>query len=692
MSEGRKGGEGDAAANPLLEGRVPIPFDRIEAEHIGEAVREVLARAAQRLDALVDSPAQDYDGVVGELDRIGEEVSRTWAPVSHLNNVKATPDYREAYAEVLPEVTQFWSRLLNNDGLHEKLKAFREGPEGVGLQGLEERHVDRLLKEFDRAGANLDEATKGRLETLRMELSRLSQRFQENVLEETAAFSKLVTDPAELAGLPDSALTRAAALAKAKGQEGWLVTLDMPSVQAVLKHAESRGLREEIHTAYLDRCTVGGHDNRPIIEEILELRREMTALLGYDGFPDYRLELAMARSGARVRSFLDELIEGTRPYWRKDLEALEAHGSKMGIDPLEPWDVSFVSEALKRERFDLDEEALRPWFPLSHVQEGLFRLAGRLFGLCITQVENPAVWDSQVGFFEIRGEDGILLGRFYTDWFPRDEKRQGAWMDTFVTGGPREDGSFEPHLGFIGGNFNPPVGDQPALLTHREVQTLFHEFGHLLHHCTSRVEIPGRAGIHVAWDWVEVPSQIMENWTWEREALDLFARHHETGEPLPQELLDRMLKAKRFMGGWHQMRQLSFANLDLELHSGYAEDGSVMEFAREALRPFAPSDAFVRRHLLTSFSHLFAGGYASAYYSYLWSESLEADLFSRFSETGVLNPDTGRAFLETILSQGDREDPEILFRRFMGRDPDPSALIARNLGPLEPDAAAAGGR
>lgn len=667
--------------NPLEAWVGTIPFDRIEAQHVEGAVRRALSRASERIEKLISASETDYDSVVAELDRIGESVARTWAPVSHLNNVNATADYREAYGKILPEVTRFWSRLLNNEALHGRLVAYRQSSEGQALHGLRARHVDRILKEFERAGANLDPDAKERLESIRMELSRLGQTFQENVLEETAAYARHVTDAEELAGLPESTRDRAASLAEARGLDGWVITLDMPSVQAVLKHAENRDLRRDVHEAYLDRCTSGTRDNRPVIEEILALRREMVELLGYDSFPDYRLELAMARSGSRVRDFLDELIEGTRPYWERDLADVEEHARELGIEPLEPWDVSFVAEALKRQRFELDDEALRPWFPLAEVQDGLFEIAHRLFGLRIRRVDNDAVWHPDVEFFEIADEGGTVLGRFYTDWYPRDEKRQGAWMDSFVTGGPRENGSFEPHLAFIGGNFNPPVGGKPALLTHREVQTLFHEFGHLLHHCTSRVEIPGRAGINVAWDWVEVPSQLMENWTWEKEALDLFARHHETDAPVPPELLQRMLDARRFMGGWHQMRQLSFANLDLLLHQAYDGQRPAVEFARDALLPFAPAERFVRRHLLTSFSHLFAGGYASAYYSYLWSETLEADVFSRFADAGVLDPATGRAYLETILSQGDREDPEALFRDFMGRDPDPSALIARNLGP-----------
>jgi len=341
---------------------------------------------------------------------------------------------------------------------------------------------------------------------------------------------------------------------------------------------------------------------------------------------------------------------------------------------------------------------LRPYFPLDRVLAGLFEIVRRTFGFRVEERSIEEIWHPEVRFYEIFAEDDTHVGSFYTDWFPRKEKRQGAWMNDFITGGPRREG-FAPHLGTICGNFTPPDGDAPALLTHREVETTFHEFGHLLHHCTSHVEIPGRAGINVAWDWVELPSQLMENWCWEREALDLFAHHHETGEPFPDELFRRMVAARRYMGGWAQMRQLSFGTVDLALHDELAprlrseaasasaealdeaQGGEVMAFARERFRAFSPDDRFADLHQITSFSHLFAGGYASGYYSYLWSEVLDADVFTRFRDEGIFNRATGRSYVDSILSRGDSDEPERLFREFMGRDPDPTALLERNLGP-----------
>ncbi len=414
----------------------------------------------------------------------------------------------------------------------------------------------------------------------------------------------------------------------------------------------------------------------------------MARLLGYRHFPDYRLEEAMARSGDRAAEFERDLAQHTRPYWETDVEMLRDHAGALGMDTLQPWDVAFVAESLRKDRFDISDEILKPYFPLEAVMAGLFQLVERIFGLVVKETTILETWHPDVRYYEVRDEEGVWLGSFYTDWLPRKEKRQGAWMNDFLTGGPQDDGSVEPHLGFISGNFSPPEGEKPSLLNHREVQTIFHEFGHLLHHLTSRVEIPSRGGLNVAWDWVELPSQLMENWTWEEEALALFARHHESGDPIPTDLLSRMLAARRFMGGWQQMRQLSFGTLDLALHGELApalpEDDAgefVMRFAEGFLLPFSPDPSFARSHILTTFTHLFSGGYAAGYYSYLWSEVLDADAFSRFKREGIFNRETGRSYVQSILSRGDSADPEDLFREFMGRSPDPSALMERNLAP-----------
>ncbi|MDQ3556271.1 MAG: M3 family metallopeptidase, partial [Gemmatimonadota bacterium] len=497
-----------------------------------------------------------------------------------------------------------------------------------------------------------------------------------------------ITDPAQLAGLPEGIRALARAAAEAKGEAGWRFTLHAPSYQPFMQYAEDRELRRRMYTAFVNRASEPPHDNRPVILRILELRRELVGLLGYPDFADYRLQENMAGSGERALAFLDDLTGRTRPLWEREIGALEHFAAKaLGIRRLEPWDTAWAAERLRRARFDLDEEELRPFFPLPRVLEGLWEIAGRLFGVRVSERTIDQVWHPEVRFFDLHDEAGVHLGSFYTDWFPRETKRGGAWMNSLITGGPRGAG-WEPHLGLVVGNFTPPEGGRPALLTHREVQTVFHEFGHLLHHLLSRVEVAARAGTNVPRDWVELPSQLLENWTWERPALDLFARHWETGEPLPEALYEKMLAARRFMAASFQMRQLSLGTLDLHLHMRYdpERDGDVVAYSQALMARFAIRPEFARNHFVSAFTHVFTGGYAAAYYSYLWSETLDADAFGRFEREGIFSRDTGQAYVDAILSRGDSADPAELFREFMGRDPDPEALLRRNLGATEEEA------
>jgi oligopeptidase A len=673
--------------NPLLAEDARIPFDRIRGEHVEPGVREILRSGQERLEELVADPAPPtFDNTLARLDALARRVSEKLTPVSHLLAVAETPELRAAYNAVLPEISQFWTRLSLHEGLWARLRALEASDEVADLDALSRRHLDKTLLEFRRAGADLPPPERKRLEEIQVTLSTLQQGFGENVLDATASWELLVENEDRLEGIPEAARERYRAAAAATDREGWLLTLDYPSVEPVLKNARDRDLRRTVFEAYTTRCRDGEHDNRDRVVEIVALRREMASILGYDSFPDYVLEDRMARSEDRARSFEAEMVERARPYWERDAARLRGHAARLGLDRLRPWDVAFVSEDLRRTEYELDDEALRPWFPLERVEAGLFELVRRLFGLSVTESPIDEVWHPDVRHFEIHAADGVHLGSFYTDWFPRKEKRQGAWMNDFRSGGPRPDGGFDPHVGVICGNFTPPQSGRPALLTHREVETLFHEFGHLLHHVTSRVPIRARGGLNVAWDWVELPSQIMENWTWERGALDLFARHYESGEPLPDDLFERMQRARRFMGGWQMMRQLSFGTVDLELHGPWARDhgdadgAALMTWVRGRFEDFSPDPEFAGYHILTSFTHLFSGGYAAGYYSYLWSEVLEADAFSRFRAEGIFNEETGRDYLNAILSRGDSADPDQLFREFMGRDPDPQALLERNLG------------
>jgi oligopeptidase A len=673
-------------ANPLLSPAYQIPFHRIRAEHVVPGVRGLLAEAEASIAELVADPAPpSWTNTVDRLDGLVRKVREGTVPVQHLLAVAESPELREGWAEVLPEISGFWTRLHLHPGIWGRLKGFTETEEARTLSGIRARHLEKTLREFRRSGADLPEEGRKRLEKLEVELAQLEQKFSENVLDATADWTLHLTDESGLEGIPSDAMEGFARQAKEEGLEGWVVTLDAPSVQAILKKARSRTLRRTIHGAYQGRAMEEPWNNVPLIPRIIALRQEKARLLGYPDFPDFRLEEQMARSGERAREFLDEMVARTRPYWEADLEVLREAGRARGFDPLQPWDVAFLVEELTRERFDLDEEELRPYFPLDEVMAGMFELTRRLFGLQVQERQVEEVWHPDVRYFEVSDESGLQLGSFYADLFPRPEKRQGAWMNDFIHGRPTAAGDGErltPHLGVICGNFPPPTKAAPSLLRHRDVETLFHEFGHLLHHCTSRVPIPERGGINVAWDWVEVPSQLMENWTWERDALDLFARHWETGEPLPDELFERMVLSRRFMGGWGQMRQLGFGVLDLALHTEFDPDAGVdpIEWVTELLLPFSPDRAFAEAHPLASFLHLFSGGYAASYYSYMWSEVMEADLFTRFLDRGIFDRETGSRYLDTILSAGDREDPDGLFRTFMERDPDPEALIRRNLG------------
>jgi len=688
-----------ADSNPLLAGQFRIPFHEIEARHVEPGIRLALGEAQSVVDEVSSSTEEPaWDNTLGRLDRALEVLTERIGPVGHLISVAETPDLRDAYNLVLPEISTFFSSIPLNPDLWAKVKAYAATDEASALTGIRRRHLDKTVRDFERAGADLPAEAKGRLQALQVELAQLKQKFSENVLDATAAFELVIDEEARLDGVPEAPKRRFAAAAKERGHEGWLLTLDYPSVEPILKFAKDRPLRRQILEAYVTRCREGDFDNRGLLARILRMRDEIAEILGYEGFPDYVLADRMAGSGSRAIEFETDMTGRTRPFWQRDLDELREHAATLGIAELEPWDVSFAMENLRKARYDIDDEVLRPYFPLGQVLEGMFEIVRRTFGFRIEERSIEEVWHDAVRFYEIYDEDDVLLGAFYTDWFPRKEKRQGAWMNNFITGGPR-DGSFDPHLGVMCGNFTPPEDDGEALLTHREVQTTFHEFGHLLHHCVSRVEIPSRAGIHVAWDWVELPSQLMENWTWEREALDLFARHHESGERFPAELYERMVAARRFMGGWAQMRQLSLGTVDLALHQELAprlraeagedpdetadlgQGSEVMAFGEERFAAFAPDPRFAKLHILTSFTHLFSGGYAAGYYSYLWSEVLDADVFTRFRDEGIFNRDTGRDYVDSILSRGDSADPDDLFVEFMGRAPDPDALLERNLGP-----------
>ncbi len=663
--------------NPLVEIEFDVPFDRIRAEHVEPAIEQLLAEARASLEALIEetSPAS-YENTLGALEALGEKLGYAMGVVGHLETVATYPELRTAFNNVQPSVSAFFSGIPLNERVWKRIQGFASSPEAGQLSPTKRRFLQKTLSEFRRSGAELDSDGKARLLEINVELARLTTKFSENVLDATNAFDLTIAEAEGLAGLPESAIEAAKESAERKGIEGWRFTLQAPSYLAVMTYLDDPGVRETLYREFSRRSAGGEFDNRENIGRILSLRREKAQMLGYTHFADLVLEDRMAKSGAKAWEFVTELRRRTQAAFNWENEDLfEFSGGE-----IKPWDVGYRAEKLRKERYDFDEEHLRPYFPYEGVLHGLFEITQRLFGIRIERREGVPVWDERVDSYNIVDADGSHLGSFYTDYFPRENKRGGAWMDSLITGEPTGNG-FSPHLGLNCGNLTPPAGGKPALLTHREVETIFHEFGHLLHHLLSKVEVKSLAGTNVAWDWVELPSQIMENWCWEREALDMFAKHYETGDLIPEELFAKMKKAKNFRSANAQMRQLGFATLDLSLHTRFDpdRDGDVIRYSRDILQAHAPSVLPADYAMVAGFTHLFASpvGYGAGYYSYKWSEMLDADAFTRFAMDGILSSETGSAFRQNILEKGDSVEPEDLFRSFMGRDPDPEALLRR---------------
>ncbi len=672
-------------ANPLLQIQFQIPFDQIRAENVEPAIEELLQDARQELDRLTAEPgARTFANTLQRLDHLTERLDYAMQIVRHLEAVVTTPELRAAYNAVQPKVSEFYSSLPLNEALWKAVLSYSLTEEAGALTGVRKRFLEKTMANFRRHGAELNAEGKKRIAEIDVELSKQTMRFSENVLDSTNQYEWVITDESQLAGLPESAraMARASAASKGLAEPAWRFTLQAPSYLAVMTYLDDERMRQKVYESFVNRATEEKYDNRPIMRSILELRGEKARLLGYRDFADLVLEDRMAHAGDRARQFLEDLRHKTEATFHKENADLLAFSGKA---ELEPWDIAYYSEKQRAALYDFDEEALRPYFPLGSVIQGMFEIVHRLYGISV--VERPGVkgWDPHVRYYEIydqsRPRDNELIGAFYADWFPRENKRGGAWMDTLITGEAHGEVQ-DPHLGLICGNLTPPGEDRPSLLTHREVQTIFHEFGHLLHHCLSRVELRGFAGVNVAWDFVELPSQIMENWTWEREALDLFARHYQTGETIPAELLDKMRNARNFRAANGQMRQLGFGLVDLALHRDIPPGANIdlLALARNLLQPFSAAKLPEHYAMIVSFTHLFASpvGYGAGYYSYKWAEVLDADAFTRFQSGGIFSSEVGGRFRDRILSRGDSEDPAELYRSFMGRDPDPNALLERS--------------
>ena len=671
--------------NPLLHIEFRIPFDRIRAPHVQPAITELLREARDGLAELSTADGErTFANTMHALDTLTEPLDWAMGVVRHLESVATYPELRAAFNAAQPEVSAFYTGIPLDAGLWRNIKAYAATPEAAKLSGARGRFLHKTIDTFRRHGADLDPAGKKRLEEIDVELTQITTKFAENVLDSTNAFELVLTDEADLAGLPPTAIASARESAQRKGLEGWRFTLQAPDYFAVMTYLDRSDIRRKVYEAFAVRGATGERHNRPIIVRIIELRREKAALLGFANFADLVLEDRMAHSGDRALGFLEDLKCKTERRFHEENQELLAFRRSLegpGAPELTPWDIAYYAEKQRTALYDFDEEALRPYFPMERVVAGLFELVHRLYGIRVEEQPGVPAWDAAVRYYNVRDEEGVFLGGFYADWYPRENKRGGAWMDGLITGGPVTDG-FRPHLGLICGNLTPPVGGKPALLTHREVETIFHEFGHLLHHLLSRVEIRSLAGTSVAWDFVELPSQIMENWCWEREALDLFARHYETGAPIPDDLFQKMKRARTFRAANAQMRQVGFGFIDLLLHVRYdaVRDGDPVAYSRRLLQEFSPAPLPAEHAMIAAFTHLFAApvGYGAGYYSYKWAEVLEADAFTRFRDGGIFSREIGASFRGEILSKGDSEDPAELYRRFMGRDPDPNALLVRS--------------
>jgi oligopeptidase A len=667
--------------NPLSTIAVPVPFHAVRAEHVEPAIDALLARAQSTLDAIPEAP-RSYERTLGALDIATADLDFAINVAGHLEAVDGTPAMRAAYNAVMPKVSAFGSKIMLSEPLYRALTELAETDEARKLDPARARVLTKTLADFRRNGAGLGAEGKKRLAEIDVALSEQTLKFAQNVVDATAAFELLVDDPARLAGMPEGAIAAARKSAEEKGKPGWRLTLQAPSYGPVLSFADDRALRETVYRANVTRASSGAWDNRPIIRSVLALRNEKAKLLGFAHFADLATDDRMAKSGKNALAFVERLKSELGEAFHRENEELARFARENGHEgPLEPWDAPYWAERQRRALYAFDEETLRPYHPLDRLLRGLFEIATSLYGVKIERDPAAPVWHPDATAWSVDDEHGRRLGTFYLDLFPRETKRDGAWMGGVVDrlpGTPHE----RENVAVIVANVTPPRSPgQPALLNHREVETLFHEFGHMMHHLLSEVPIRWMAGTRVVSDFVELPSMIMENWTWERDALDRFACHVETGKSIPDDVKERMLRARTYRAANALMRQLGFSTVDLLLHTVYDESkhGDVMAYARDVFQEFSPVKLPDDYAMLASFSHLFgsAYGYAAGYYSYQWSEVLEADAFSRFREGGILSREVGDAFRRTILARGDTEDPAALYRSFLGREPDVKALLRR---------------
>ncbi|OCH20628.1 oligopeptidase A [Aliivibrio sp. 1S128] len=672
-------------SNPLLTFTDLPLFSQIKPEHIQSAVEQAIADCRAKVEeVLASDAAPSWESIIIPLAETDDRLSRIWSPVSHLNSVQNSEALREAYEACLPALSEYGTWVGQNKGLYEAYKSIKQSDAFATLSQAQQKTIVDELRDFELSGIGLPADQQKRYGDISKRTSELSSNFSNNVLDATMGWSKHITDEAELSGLPESAMAAAKAAAEAKELDGWLLTLEMPSYIPVMTYADNKPLRREIYEAFVTRASdrgpnAGKWDNTDLISEELQLRHEVSRLLGFSSYSEKSLATKMAESPTQVLGFLNDLAAKAKPQGEREVQELKAFvKEEFDIDELDLWDVTYYSEKLKQKLYQISDEELRPYFPESKAVSGLFEVLNRVFGMTVVEREGVDVWHESVRFFDIFDSTNTLRGSFYLDLYAREHKRGGAWMDECRVRRLTENGELQTPVAYLTCNFSKPVGGKPALFTHDEVVTLFHEFGHGIHHMLTQIDVASVSGINgVPWDAVELPSQFLENWCYEEEALAFISGHYETSEPLPKEMLDKMLAAKNFQSAMFILRQLEFGMFDFTLHTNYDPDlgAKVLETLAEVKAKVAVLPSVEWNRFSHSFSHIFAGGYGAGYYSYLWAEVLSADAFSRFEEEGIFNTETGQSFLNNILEMGGSEEPMELFKRFRGREPQVDAML-----------------
>ncbi|GLX78607.1 oligopeptidase A [Thalassotalea insulae] len=673
--------------NPLLMATDLPKFSEIKPEHIKPAVEQAIAHCKDVIATVLSENSEfSWQNLVETIDEADDALTKLWSPISHMNSVVSSDELRQAYEACLPLLSEYGTFVGQHQPLFEAYQQLANSAEYQTLDQAQKKVIDNALRDFKLSGIALPEQDKKRYGEIVSRLSELGSGFSNNLLDATHAFSVNITEETELAGLPDSAKEAAAQLAKSQDKSGWLFTLDIPSYLPVMMYCDNRALREKLYHAFVTRASdlgpnAGEFDNSEVMNEILALRHELAKLLGFESFAEKSLATKMADSPQQVLEFLEQLAEKSKAQGQNDLAEVTAFAQQeYNCQTLEPWDLPYYSEKLKQSRYAISDEELRPYFPENKVVAGLFEVVNRLFGISIKEQQGVDTWHKDVKFFDVFDAQGAKRGSFYLDLYARAKKRGGAWMDDCVGRRQLPNGDIQLPVAYLTCNFNGPVGDKPALFTHDEVVTLFHEFGHGIHHMLTQINASGVSGIDgVPWDAVELPSQFLENWCWQPQALAFISHHYQTGEPLPQAMLDKMLAAKNFQSAMQMLRQLEFALFDFKMHANYQPENdnshyiqSILDQVREEYAVVKAADFNRFQH---SFSHIFGGGYAAGYYSYKWAEVLSADAFARFEEEGIFNPQVGKDFLNHILEKGGSQEPGELFKSFRGREPEIDALL-----------------